>query len=248
MADAMTFGIDRAGMVRLRQQLEVLALSPDAKRKLVREMAMEVRRFSRQNIKQQRCVDGTPMAPRKIYKRNRRGKLERRKDGKENRKMLVGLGRAMSIAANRRGQGEVSWKDFGMGAIADKHQHGKSETVAAKSEAKRLNKDSDYYNPKARVERWLAKELIARGYRKEVRLKNGRVRQQKVAVSWIVQNMSRAEAMAIWQQLTGYDAPDSWTVGVPERAFLGVNLRQSGTMLEELARLSLNRLRSKGKV
>ena len=247
MADAMTFGIDRAGMVRLQQQLEVLALSPDAKRKLVREMAMEVRRFSRQNIKQQRCVDGTPMAPRKIYKRNRRGKLERRKDARANLKMLVGLGRLMSIEASRVGRGQVSWANTYTAKIADKHQHGKDERFHA-SGKNISDRQSDFYNPKARVERWLAKELIARGYRKEVRLKNGRVRQQKVAVSWIVQNMSRAEAMAIWQQLTGYDAPDSWTVGVPERAFLGVNLRQSGTMLEELARLSLNRLRSKGKV
>ena len=127
MADAMTFGIERAGMVRLRQQLEVLALSPDAKRKLVREMAMEVRRFSRQNIKQQRCVDGTPMAPRKIYKRNRRGKLERRKDGKENRKMLVGLGRARALLPTDAGRARFRGKTLVWGPLPTNTSMGKAK-------------------------------------------------------------------------------------------------------------------------
>lgn len=248
MADLMRFGVDAAGIVRLRQQLDVLRLSPEAKRKLVREMAMEVRRQSRQNIKQQRCVDGSPMAPRKTHRRNRHGRLESRNDAKANRKMFVGLARAMSIAANRNGQGEVSWKGTEFALIADKHQHGKDERVSTRSKKKRLDKDSDYYNPKARVERWLAKELLQLGYRKAVKLKSGKVRQQRVSLRWILQNMTRGEAMAIWQKLSGYTAPDSWTVGVPERPFLGVNGRQSGAMLEELAQVALRKLRSKGTI
>jgi len=247
MADALLLGVDREGLARLRRQLEVLALSPEAKKRLVREMAMEVRRQSRRNIKQQRCVDGTPMAPRKIYKRNRHGRLERRKDGRADMKMLVGLGRLMSIEASRVGRGQVSWKSTYTAKIADKHQHGKEEQYSTRRNRVSSN-GADFYNPKARVERWLAKELLRLGYRKEVKLKSGRVRLQRVSQSWIVQNMTRGEAMVIWQQLSGYEAPDSWAVGVPERPFLGVNARQSGEMLEELAQIALNRLRRKGKI
>lgn len=247
MSSPLHFGVDKDGVIRLRKQLEILALKPDAKKQLVKEMAMEVRRVSRKNIKDQRCVDGTPMAPRKMYKRNRRGKLERRKDARANMKMLVGLSRLISVEASRVGRGEVSWGNTYTAKIADKHQHGKEERFSARNKVS--EKASDYYNPKARVERWLAKEILRLGYRSPVKDKMGKVlRLQRVSQKWVVQNMSRGEAMAIWQELSGYEAPDAWTVGVPERPFLGVNARQSKDMLEELAHISLNKLRRKGKV
>jgi phage virion morphogenesis protein len=238
MADVLSMTADRPALARLFSQLDVLRLSPQDKRRLVKEMAMEVRRQSRKNIREQRCVDGRPMAPRKLE--GRKGKVTRRK-------MLVGLGRMMSIEASRVGSGQVSWANSYTARIADRHQHGKDEQFRT-SGRKRREKDSDYYQPDARVERWLAKELLRLGYRTEVKLPNGKVRRQRVNQRWIMKHMTRAEAVAIWHELSGRTPDDTWTIGVPARPFLGVNGRQSATMLDDLAQASLVKLRRKGKI
>lgn len=233
----LDFYMDEAAQARLKKQLAVLMLPPDAKRKVVREMAMQVRKMSRRNVKQQRCVDGSPFAPRKPRKD---GKSRRR----QNQRMLKGLARLMSIDADRVGEGRVSWRNSYTAKIADKHQYGKKEKYAASGKQR---KDADYTG-KHKCERWLAKELVALGFRLMTNGKGGKIRRKRVSQKWIMQNIGQAEAVHLWVELSGYKPKKNWDIGVPARPFLGVNPREADAMLEKLGHEAMKKLRAKGKI
>ena len=77
-ASTVSFRDDRRGRMRLKEQLNVLAL-PAAKRKqLVRRMAQDARKDARQNIRQQKTISGQAMEPR--ARKRRKAAIRRRRE------------------------------------------------------------------------------------------------------------------------------------------------------------------------
>lgn len=238
MGELLEFNVSRKSQLRLHEQLDVLTLPPESRRKVARAVVMQVRKESRKNVRQQRCVDGAPFAPRK------KGKSGKPRP-EQNKRMLMGLARLMSIDAERVGAGRVSWRNSYTAKIADKHQHGKEERYSGRGGKAH---DKDFYTAKAKCERWLAREIIRLGYRREKRLPSGKVRRVRVPQKWIMEHMRQDEAVKVWLSLSGYNPKDDWTIGTPARPFLGVNPDQAHDILDEMARQALSKLRQKGKI
>ncbi len=236
--DFLRISVDPKARLRLLEQIDLLVLSPEAKRRVVRNIAMQVRALSRKNVREQRSLDGGPFAPRK---RKKNGSPRRR----QNKRMLTGLARIMSVDADRVGQGRVSWRNTYTAKIADKHQHGKQERYGGRGGA---SDDKDFYSAKKRCDRWIARDLLRLGYRKEERMANGRTRRQRVSQRWIMEHMRQDEAVKLWLDLTGYEPKDGWEIGVPARPFLGVNPDQADEILDRMAREAAAKLRKQGKI
>jgi hypothetical protein len=60
-----TFELDVRGYLGVQEQLALLSLPPQLRRRLLSNVSKRVRSMSRQRIRQQQNVDGTPFAPRK---------------------------------------------------------------------------------------------------------------------------------------------------------------------------------------
>ena len=224
----LTFRDDPKGRLKLREQLDILALPPKQKRKLVRMMATDVRKQARQNIRQQRTVSGSPMAP--------------RKDTRNKRKLLRRMGKPMVIFNKSNHEAVVGFKGNKAGVIASKHQHGTSERMTATKAEKRAG-TPDY---KDRADRKQAKSLIQEGYRLPVPGKNGRTKLKRVSQKWIRENMSCGQAGLILRMMRNEKSKQSWTMTTPARPFLGADEKDAQQMLDSLARTSLARLRAKG--
>ena len=90
------------GAKRLLDQVKTLSYTSAQKRQVHKKMARQVLKYSRQHIRAQRSIDGTPWAPRKAQAR---------------RKMLRGLSRTM-IAFGTDDHGMVTYKNSLTGRIA----------------------------------------------------------------------------------------------------------------------------------
>ena len=228
MADnSMNFREDRKGRLKWNEQLDILRLEPKDKRRLVKMMATDVRKDSRQNIKQQKTVSGAPMAP--------------RKNKKNKRKLLRRMGRPMVVYNKSNEEAVVTFKGS-KAYVPSKHQHGSTERMTATKAAKRAG-TPDYDAPANRAQ---AKSLIEEGYRLPVPGKRGRKKLKRVSQKWIRENMTIGQAGLILRMLRDDQGKQSWTIKTPARPFLGADERDAQQMLDSLARTSLARLRAKG--
>lgn len=198
--------IDISGQLRLRQQLQLLQLSPSQRRRLGGIMARKVRTYSRKRLRAQRGLDGQAW--------------ERRKGGK--RKMLRGLSKRLRTKSDNEG-GLVHFADLTTGRIAYAHQHGIPEEWTGQKAEKVYGKP-DYSAPATRRQ---ARALKQEGY--VVRLPGGR--RKKPTMRWITENLTLGQAGLILQTLRDEPRKNRWVIELPERSFLGV---ESGEV-EELA-------------
>ena len=218
---------DRAARLKWSEQLDILALKPKDRRRLVRMMASDVRKQARQNIRQQKTVSGTAMSP--------------RKDTRNKRKLLRGLAKPMVVFNQSNDEAVVSFKGKA-GVIASKHQHGHSERMSASKAAKRAGTP----NYSAPANREQAKSLIAEGYRLPVPAKGGKTKLKRVSQKWIREHMSNGQAGLILRLLRGDSRKTSWSMTTPARPFLGADEQDAEQMLQQLAKQALNKLRAKG--
>lgn len=229
-ANAVSFRDDRRGRLRLKEQLDVLALPPVKRKKLVRRMAQDVRRDARQNIRKQKTVSGQAMEPRARKRRKA--------------KMMRGLGRQMEAFAKGDNTGVVSWKDGKTAAIAATHHHGKTVRINSSSH-KRAAGTPDYHGDATRAQ---AKALLAEGYRHPVKGKNGKRRLKRVSQKWIRENMTIGQAGLILRTLRDQESKKSWTVKVPARPVLGADPADTEQFMDSLARHALAELKAKGSI
>lgn len=194
------------GKLGVNSQLKALRLTAGKRRTINRALSRKVASFSRGRIRQQRGLDG------RAWKGRAKGRG----------KMLKGLSKRMQVQANANG-GKIR---FSGGKVAHKQQHGSTETFDAKKAEQRYGKVDTDKSPATRSQ---ARRLKKLGYRR----RRGK-RYSRPTQSWIMANMSMAQAGVIIRALAGGVSKDNWTVVLPSRSFLGVTDADDRVLLDLL--------------
>lgn len=211
----------KKAILRCIEQLEVLTLHPAKRAKLLRKMGGQVASWSKENIRAQRTIDGSPMTPRQ-RKHKRKAMLSR-------------MRRRLGVFRKDEWSMYVGWKT-GEGYIGYQQQYGATHTHTAASREKSQPTPEKNDKPATRT---IAKALIAAGYRKPVPRSRGKGRRfARASIGWIQDNMTVAQAGLLVHILRGdpLRRPRRWTSTIPARPFLGVNPTQADQILTDMAR------------
>ncbi|SHJ72024.1 hypothetical protein ACQ0P8_16325 (plasmid) [Halodesulfovibrio aestuarii] len=236
---ALNLSVDKRSRLRLREQLTLLQMPPKKQRRIVMSMARTVRKQAAQNIRQQRTVRGTQMAPRKNSRNKNR--LLKKLAGTKLGKNPKGKGKGLNVYGRGKTKAEVTWGNAFAARIAYAQQHG----IAQKWSASKARKRYGVPNYKAPATRAQAKALLDAGYRLRVRKKRGKgTRLKRVTIKWIRENMTVGKAALILNILRGNEnRPTAWEVKPEARPFLGVPAEKADEMLQDLARQTLQQLK-----
>jgi len=201
-----TFELDARGYLGVREQLALLSLPPKLRRRLLNNVGKRVRTMSRQRIRQQRNLDGSPFEPRKG-------------DGKGKKKMEAGLGKLLQITRVNAEVAELGWKNGLTRWIAAQQHHGNSERRTA-AQMRRWNT----VRPGQGATEKQAKRLRRLGFR--VR-QAGKRSLTRPSVAWILEHVQYQQAGLLIRILTDGNAESSgtqsWEITLPKRQFLGVD-------------------------
>ena len=209
--------VDEQSRLDMLQSLELLQLPPASRFRVLRKAGQQVRKISRDNLRQQKTVGGSRMAPRKSGK----GKL------------LKKIGKNITTDTSDT-KVDVTWKNRLEGMIAYRHQEGVPETFSAKKMQKIYGKP-DYNQPATRKQ---AKALLEAGFRVYAgKTRTGKTKSRRPSQKWIIENLTMGYAGMMVRTLRDEQPASSWTVNTPARAFLGVKEEQATAILaEELQR------------
>ncbi len=213
MANPITLTVDNESRLNLMQSLELLTLPSASKKRILKKAGQQVRKQARDNIRQQRTVNGSPMAARQ----SGRGKL------------LKKMGKNLTTVTDEK-KVDVTWKNKLEGMVAYKHQHGVPEVYTAKKMEKIYGK-SDYDQPASRKQ---AKALIAAGFKLyKGKMKNGKTKSKKPTIRWITENLNMGYAGYMVSVLRQQSRNRQWTVNTPARPFLGVTGEQATAIMAD---------------
>lgn len=213
---APTVNFDVRGLLDAQQKLDLLALSPSKRRRLLNTAVKRVRTRSRKRISEQRNVDGSA--------------FEARKAGGK-RKMLRGLGKTLQVVSLSADEAVLGWGNRLAARIASDHQHGKGETMSA-SRMRRLGKTPDYNAPATRFQ---ARALLKAGYR----IRNGK-RWKRPSLGWMQENLTSGRAGLILTKLEGDTKKQRWQIDLPARAFLGADTQDVREIVRTVLQQTLN--------
>lgn len=213
---APTVNFDVRGLLDAQQKLDLLALSPSKRRRLLNTAIKRVRTRSRKRISEQRNVEGSA--------------FEARKAGGK-RKMLRGLGKTLQVVSLSADEAVLGWGNRLVARIASDHQHGKGETMSA-SRMRRLGKTPDYNAPATRFQ---ARALLKAGYR--VRNKK---RWKRPSLGWVQENLTSGRAGLILTKLEGDTKKQRWQIDLPARAFLGADTQDVREIVRTVLQQTLN--------
>lgn len=200
------------GQIGLKRQLQTLTLSNTRRRWVHRSMGNKVRVYSRARIRAQRDLSGQ--------------RYEQRVDGRK-KKMETGLGRKMGVFADSK-QARVTWGNGLMAQIAYAQQHGIDELFTA-LKAEKVYGKSDYKAPATLKQ---ARALREAGYT----VKRGKHGKRKTpTLKWMIANLNRGKAGLILRILRQEQKKQRWTVGLPERSFLGTTRSEDSQLLDFLS-------------
>ncbi|WP_419787320.1 virion morphogenesis protein [Pseudodesulfovibrio sp.] len=221
---------DPRGRLRLREQLDLLSLSPRTRRNVTKRMGRAVIKEARTNLRQQRTVYGRSM--------------EERQGVRKRRKMLRRLGKGLKPFMRGTDRVDLTWANGMTAKIADRHQYGIPEVWTA-SKARKVYGVPDYKKPATRTQ---AKALIAEGYRLRVRKPKGKgCTLRRVPLRWIMENLSRGQAGTILRQMRDNTThgKQRWEVKPAARPFLGPRPGTEKQFLNDLARTALSEIRNR---
>ncbi len=221
------FDIDARGLLGVREQLALLQLKPQLRRRLLNNVSKRVRTMSRQRIRSQQNLDGSPFAPRK----NTEAAFAPRKNTEAGkRKMEAGLGKLMMVTSLTEDQAVLGWRNGLTSWVAAQQHNGTSERRTAQ-QMRRWNRVSagDASTQKQ------AKRLRRLGFR--VRMA-GKKSLTRPSVAWILEHVSFMQAgllIRILDEERGETTgADSWEIKLPKRQFLGANAQETSTLLTPL--------------
>lgn len=202
-------GISQRQIAALKEEIGKRDLKPRQRQRLLWRIAKYgVIAAAKRNQRQQTDPDGTPWPARK------RGK----------KKMLRGLPRLLAVRENReaesvtvylRGKGD---RALSAGVLGQTHATGAEITGRASSQPRRQQE-----GPATRKQ---AARLRKLGFKRR-----DRGRWVNAPASWIMQNMSEAQAGVVIRKLSGEPAKQTWKIVLPARAFLGVNDQEFNKIL-----------------
>ncbi|MGV6475012.1 phage virion morphogenesis protein [Azotobacter vinelandii] len=219
-----TFELDARGYLGVQEQLALLSLPPNLRRRLLNNVAKRIRNMSRQRIRQQQNLDGSPFAPRKNPEAGQK-------------KMETGLGKLLLVTRVSPEEAELGWRNGLTGWIAAQQHHGKSERRTA-AQMRRWNR----VHPNLAASERQARRLRRLGFR--VR-REGRKGLSRPSVAWILEHVQYNQAGLLIRILQGERAEgggaQSWDITLPKRQFLGVNTdRDTRLLVNQVLRQILN--------
>ena len=202
------------------EELNLLMLTPQKRRRIMRGAGRKVRRDTRARLKGQSDLSG------KAWKK--------RSNGRKNR-MLKKIGRKL-IVKTTENNAVVTFGDTRTAQIARAHQDGDSYEGNLKS----LDKKYGKLNGERPATRRQAKALLKEEYR--VRKSRGQGL-KKPSIKWIVGNLSIKRAGAVLRAISPVyqQSRRRWDHRIRERSFLGQELEEykqlKNYMLDEAMRL-----------
>jgi hypothetical protein len=209
-----TFELDVRGYLGVQEQLALLSLPPQLRRRLLSNVSKRVRSMSRQRIRQQQNVDGTPFAPRKG-------------DGKGKKKMEAGLGKLLMVTRVNADEAELGWRNALTRWVASQQHNGVSERRTA-AQMRKWNKTP----PGLAATEKQAKRLRRLGFK--VR-QEGKKSLTRPSVAWIQQHVNYAKAGLLIRILddekTETTGAQSWDITLPKRQFLGASTDRDTSLL-----------------
>ena len=203
-----------------KHQLQLLALPPAKRTRLLKTLGRYERKLARQRIRTQTTVEGNKFAS--------------RTDGKKT-KMLKRMGKTLEPYVKASNRLELKHKAALTGRIAALHQEGGTERMTA-TRMKRIHGKPDYSAPCTRSQ---AKALAAEGYK--VRRAKGKG-YRRATIKEIAGSLTHGKATLVLSKLRGQKSRNSWQIPVKARPFLGDT---TANVQRELATI-LNQLNKRG--
>jgi hypothetical protein len=224
LAGRSTFELDARGYLGVREQLALLSLPPQLRRRLLNNVTKRVRTMSRKLVRDQQNLDGTPFEARKGT-------------GKGKKKMEAGLAKLMLVTRVSPDEAELGWRNALTSWVAAQQHNGVSERRTA-AQMKRWN---NVPAGLAATEKQ-AKRLRRLGFK--VR-QEGKKSLSRPSVAWIQEHVNYAKAGLLIRILddekTESSGAQSWEITLPKRQFIGVSTeRDTGLLLNQVLQQILN--------
>ncbi|WP_433785997.1 phage virion morphogenesis protein [Pseudomonas frederiksbergensis] len=214
MAGRSTFELDARGYLGVREQLALLSLPPQMRRRLLNNVTKRVRTMSRKRVRDQQNLDGSPFEARKG-------------SAKGKKKMEAGLAKLMVVTRVSADEAELGWKNALTRWVATQQHHGVSERRTA-AQMRRWNKTP----PGLAATDKQAKRLRRLGFR--VR-QAGKKTLTRPSVAWIQEHVNYAKAGLLIRILdderSESTGSQSWEITLPKRQFIGVNTDRDTSLL-----------------
>jgi len=214
VAGRSTFELDVRGRLGVREQLALLALPPQLRRRLLNQVTKRVRTMSRKRQRAQQNVDGSAFAP-------------RQGDGKGKKKMEAGLAKLMVVTRLTADEAELGWKNALTRWVAAQQHNGVSERRTA-AQMRRWNKTP----PGLAATEKQAKRLCRLGFRvRQV----GKKSLTRPSVAWIQEHVNYAKAglliRILDEQRSESSGAQSWEITLPKRQFIGAETERDTDLL-----------------
>lgn len=219
-----TFELDARGYLGVREQLALLSLPPQLRRRLLNNVSKRVRTMSRKRIREQQNLDGSPFAP-------------RRNPEKGKKKMEAGLGKLLQVTRVSPDEATLGWRNGLTSWVAAQQHNGESERRTA-AQMRRWNKVPEGLAATDKQ----AKRLRRLGFK--VR-QAGKKRLSRPPVAWIQEHVGYAQAGLLIRILSDEKAEStgaqSWEITLPKRQFLGVSSeRDTSALVNQVLQQILN--------
>lgn len=199
-----TFERDIRGMLDVEKQLALMELSPQLRRRLLNNVSKRVRSKSRQRIRDQQNLDGSPFEARKG-------------SSKGKKKMESGLGKLLEVTRVDADEAELGWRNALTRWVASQQHNGVSERRTA-AQMRQWNKVPEGL---AATEKQ-AKRLRRLGFKTR---QAGKKSLSRPSVAWIQQHVNYARAGLLIRILddekSESSGAQSWEITLPKRQFLG---------------------------
>lgn len=211
------FSQDVRGMLSVQDQLALLKLPPQLRRRLLNRVSKRVRTLSNKRIRAQQNLDGTPFVPRK-----------RKEPGQK--RMEAGLGKLLQVTRVDQDEAVLGWRNGLTSWVAAQQHNGASERRTAR-QMRKWNK----VEPGAKSTPKQAKRLRRLGFR--VRQK-GKKRLTRPPVAWILEHVSFMQAGLLIRVLDEEQGEttgaESWEIKLPKRQFLGASAQESSALVAQV--------------
>ncbi|QZA96416.1 virion morphogenesis protein [Pseudomonas mandelii] len=219
-----TFELDARGYLGVREQLALLRLPPQLRRRLLNNVTKRVRTMSRKRARDQQNLDGSPFEARKG-------------SGKGKKKMEAGLAKLMQVTRVSADEAELGWRNALTSWVAAQQHNGASE----RRTAAQMRKWNTVPVGLAATEKQ-AKRLRRLGFK--VR-QQGKKSLTRPSVAWIQEHVNYAKAGLLIRILDDEKAESSgaqsWEITLPKRQFIGVSTeRDTGLLLNQVLQQILN--------
>lgn len=198
-----TMTLDVKGLLPLKRQLQLLAMTKPKRRRLLSKMARKVVSDSKKRVRTQTDLNGRPF--------DARAK-------KRSRKMLSRLVKQLRVTRNDGLEAVVGFYNPVVGKIASKQQHGFVEHINVAA----LNK-TQKQNTKSPATRRQAIALREAGF--QIKAANGK-RLKTPTLKWVQANMKVGQAgvaLRYLREKAGEKIKTSWATVLPARSFLGAS-------------------------